>query len=338
MRIRFRRLGPRLTAVLLFWGIVGSGPGWADDTLLMVVNGVPIVDSDIDTALRINFGPKYSELTPEDQQTIRITRGTRARSHVLDRILLTTAAEATGQKVSESDINKKADELEGQFSEGMTLAGYLKGTGLTTEAFRKYSKDQALIDKLSVFKTRHIKPRSKAQIEAYYRLNPDNFKRPERADVRHILISTGDAVSDEQRAEKRAQAEIVRRKLIAAGPDQFGAIAKEHSHCPSKAQAGDLGMIEKGAMVPAFDRAVFSQKVGAIGSVIRTQKGYHIIQVKERFPAENLTLIDAQNDINTLLDYKARNEVMQNYLKQLRLSATVEKPKPEPAAPRKKQP
>jgi len=82
------------------------------------------------------------------------------------------------------------------------------------------------------------------------------------------------------RAAKRELAEKIRKDLI-AGAD-FAEMAQKHSGCPSKQKGGDLGEFPRGKMVPAFDKAAFSQKVNEIGPVVETEFGFHIIQVTEK--------------------------------------------------------
>jgi parvulin-like peptidyl-prolyl isomerase len=87
-------------------------------------------------------------------------------------------------------------------------------------------------------------------------------------------------------------------------------------------------MIEKGAMVPAFDEAAFSQEIGAIGRVVRSPKGYHVLKVVERVPARQVSLKDARDDIEAALLFRARDGAMEGYLGTLRLSARVTTPQP----------
>lgn len=68
---------------------------------------------------------------------------------------------------------------------------------------------------------------------------------------------------------------------IAAGAD-FASVAKEHSSCPSSRDGGNLGTFGRGQMVPEFDTVVFSAPVGEVQGPVRTQFGYHLLEVTSR--------------------------------------------------------
>ncbi|HIQ07054.1 MAG TPA: peptidylprolyl isomerase [Thiotrichaceae bacterium] len=88
------------------------------------------------------------------------------------------------------------------------------------------------------------------------------------ATARHLLVST-----EEQCAELKTK--------IEAGED-FAAVAKEHSSCPSSAQGGDLGSFGPGQMVPEFDKVVFSAPINEVQGPVKTQFGYHLLEVTSR--------------------------------------------------------
>lgn len=89
-----------------------------------------------------------------------------------------------------------------------------------------------------------------------------------RAKARHILVST------EEACEKL-------KKEIEAGAD-FAESARKYSLCPSGKQGGDLGEFGPGQMVKEFDQVVFSAEVGKVQGPVKTQFGYHLVEVTER--------------------------------------------------------
>jgi peptidyl-prolyl cis-trans isomerase D len=126
----------------------------------------------------------------------------------------------------------------------------------------------------------HDSEKNKVQIpetrlKEFYEQNKARFSRPDQVRVRHILLKTGEGKEDAA-VLKQAQ-EIVQR--LRGGAD-FGELAKQYSEDPgSKDNGGDLGFFERGRMVPEFENAAFTQQPNDIGDPVKTQYGYHIIQV-----------------------------------------------------------
>lgn len=89
-----------------------------------------------------------------------------------------------------------------------------------------------------------------------------------RASARHILVATEEACED-------------LKNQIEGGAD-FATLASEHSKCPSGKQGGDLGEFGRGQMVPEFDEVVFSGEVGKVHGPVKTQFGYHLVEVTSR--------------------------------------------------------
>ena len=89
-----------------------------------------------------------------------------------------------------------------------------------------------------------------------------------KASARHILVS-----SEETCKELKSQ--------IEAGTD-FAKLATSHSQCPSGKKGGDLGEFSPGQMVPEFDKVVFSAEVGKDHGPIKTDFGYHLIEITNR--------------------------------------------------------
>lgn len=89
------------------------------------------------------------------------------------------------------------------------------------------------------------------------------------ANARHILVAT--------------EAECLRLKTeIEKGAD-FGEAAKLNSSCPSRTRGGDLGTFTQGQMVPEFDQVVFTGELDKVLGPVKTDFGYHLIQVTKRW-------------------------------------------------------
>ena len=89
-----------------------------------------------------------------------------------------------------------------------------------------------------------------------------------QATARHILVQT-----EEQCNQLRQEIE---------GGADFADIAAKHSQCPSGKNGGDLGAFGPGQMVPEFDTVVFNDEVGVVHGPVKTQFGYHLLEIQSR--------------------------------------------------------
>jgi len=89
-----------------------------------------------------------------------------------------------------------------------------------------------------------------------------------KASARHILVKTEQACED--------------LKTQIEGGTDFAEAAKAHSDCPSGKSGGDLGEFSPGQMVREFDDVVFSAELGKVHGPVRTQFGYHLIEITDR--------------------------------------------------------
>jgi peptidyl-prolyl cis-trans isomerase D len=111
--------------------------------------------------------------------------------------------------------------------------------------------------------------------EYYEQVAPERFQDPERRRARHILIESG---TDDAAAKKKADDVFAQAK---AGGD-FAKLATQYSDDPgSKAQGGELGWSTRESFVKPFAEALFAMQVGEISAPVKTQFGYHVIQLEE---------------------------------------------------------
>jgi peptidyl-prolyl cis-trans isomerase C len=89
-----------------------------------------------------------------------------------------------------------------------------------------------------------------------------------KASARHILVKTEEECND-------------LKKQIAYGAD-FADLAAKHSSCPSGRQGGALGEFAPGMMVKEFDEVVFSADINTVQGPVKTQFGYHLLEVTSR--------------------------------------------------------
>lgn len=153
------------------------------------------------------------------------------------------------------------------------------------------------------------------QIQQYFTAHQSEYSVPEQARSRHVLISVPQGADAKADAAAKAKAEDVLKQLQAGGkwPD----IAKKYSEDPgSKDNGGELGFSQRGRMVPEFDAAIFGQKINDI-KIVKSQFGYHVVQVEERTAAHAQSLSEVLPTIQATLLRQGTAQAQENFAKAL---------------------
>lgn len=153
------------------------------------------------------------------------------------------------------------------------------------------------------------------EIEAYYNAHKSEYSVPEQAKSRHILIKVDPNADAKTVAAAQAKAQDL-LKQIQSGAN-FADLAKKNSDDPgSKDSGGELGFAKRGQMVPEFDNAIFTQKIGD-AKIVKTQYGFHIVQVEERTPAHTQSLAEVLPTIQATLLREKSTAAQDAYAKAL---------------------
>jgi peptidyl-prolyl cis-trans isomerase D len=161
---------------------------------------------------------------------------------------------------------------------------------------------------------------SQQEIKQYYDAHQSEYSVPEQARSRHILIKVAVSADAKTDAAAKAKAEGLLKQI--QGGANFADLAKKNSDDPgSKDSGGELGFTQRGRMVPAFDNAVFTQKIGET-KIVKTQFGYHIIQVEERQTAHTQQLNELLPTIQATLVRQKAAAAEENYARILTVEAT----------------
>jgi len=152
----------------------------------------------------------------------------------------------------------------------------------TVKTMMAVQMDQILAQTLVQELTANLKP-DEAALKAYYDQHKSDF---EQAKARHILIAVkgGTPAKKDKKEltdeEALAKAKEIREKIVKGG--DFAALAKAESDDPGSADKGGEYTVSHNQMVKEFDAAVWGLPIGQVSEPVKTQFGYHIIQVESR--------------------------------------------------------
>jgi len=223
-----------------------------------------------------------------DETVLKVGSATMSESEVLQMLAGTAGGNEmmVGLMLSQSTLKERTD-LVNQMADAIMFSEAAKARGLEMRpdvAFQiKWQTMQLLIQ--AYFQDASTKwDMSGKAMKKYYDTHLGEFVQAPAAHTRQILCgSEADAVN--------AVLEIYRTK-------DFSKVAAEYSRDPNSAQnGGDLGWVEKGTMDPAVDEAIAKAQIGSLVGPVKSEAGWHIIEVMERRPEKQLSYNEASEEV-----------------------------------------
>ena len=248
-------------------------------------------------------------------------------------------------EATDKEINAKKEEIIKKIGSKEEFEKRLKDSDISDERLKKDIANEVRVEKLVKQITGDVKV-SDSDVEKFYKENKAQFTTPERVEVAHILFGTNkedikraiveqdkegklkskdiEAKINEEITKKEALAKDIAQKL-SKNPKQFAEFAKKYSDDTASAQkGGDVGFITKDSVVKEFGDVAFTQKVGTISPLVKTQFGLHLIYVKDRSAGGTQSLASIKNDLKEYLVQTKKAEVFQKYVEGLKNAAKIE--------------
>lgn len=286
------------------------------------VDGVKMTKAQLNAELKKRMEAFKDEIPPEKMEQARAEIRKSLVDDFVLRTLLGKEVAAKKMTATEKEITEIFDGMKAQLPPGMTMDDVIKKNKIDVAKIREEIAMNIKINKL-VEKGLGAKAKvADKEISEFYEKNREKFKTPESVHARHILVSKAPEDKEKALADKKAKAEDLRKKLL--GGADFADLAAKNSDCPSKQSGGDLGTFSRGQMVKPFEDAAFSQEKNAIGPVVETEFGFHIIQVLDRQAAQ-VSKLDGEmkKKISAFLEGQKRQNAFDETVKRLKSAANI---------------
>lgn len=297
----------------------GIAPDMKSGDIVASVDGKILKKSELEASVNDRFNLYKSKVPADKQKELKENIRKQLIELFVTRNILSNEIEKRKITASSEEIKKAIENIKASLPPEKKIDDFFKENKITQD-------DVILAVKVEKFRNmeigKNIKP-SEKEITKFYNENRDKlFNQPESVHARHILVAVGKDDNDKVKAEKKEKIENVRKQLVSGG--NFADLARKYSDCPSKEAGGDLSYIKRGTMVKAFEDAAFSQEKNAIGPVITTEYGYHIVQVLDKKPAKKVALNEVKGKITQFLEQKKTMDAFNEVLKKLRANAKVQ--------------
>ena len=287
------------------------------------INGVEIPEAAVRFELDrlVKF---YSEhMSPKELEAQMSLLRQKACEQAIGARLLIDEANSMSVPVDAAEIDARLQVMIENAGGDDAFAVILKKQNLKRELVVDSIAQGLRVDKLVASVTKDVPEPTQEEISAHFEAHRREYRKPERAQAQHILISPdSDAEEDRQVARSRLS-EI--RECIAEGAAAFADQAAAYSHCPSGQEAGgSLGWVSRGMMVPEFDEVLFSMGVDEVSEIVETSFGFHIICKTAHESDEDVTLEEARERIRDFLIHAARGEAIKAHVDELKKQAVIE--------------
>jgi len=306
---------PNLEGLDLVLDVVPAGP-------VALVNNRPIPSEDFVELYKGELN-RYQQLRPEDtiSDAFRIGLALRCMRILIEKEVLLQEAEKRKVTLTEEFVQEQwakevellGKQLSGGRSEPLSEDEILKQAGATREEAIAQLRKALLVEKMReiIAKESGVTVTDEEVKQQLEQMHKDNARQPDRAHLRQIFVraprqNANGAAALRDDARKKAEDALSR---IQSGR-KFDAVAKEVSDEPFRSKGGDLGPARIDTMPDFMAEAARSLKPGEMSGVIESDFGYHIIELLELIPGEEITFEKAAPFIkNTLLLRKTNRAV-----------------------------
>lgn len=271
------------------------------------VGDTEITVADLDEAFtrRAEGSGAASEIAADESGTVEQNLRAGVLTNLIRTEILRLAAEDRDIEVTDDEIAEQRAQLVEQAGGEEALQQVIDEANVSDAEIEANLRDQVVQNEITAQLAEDV---SNDDVQAAYDEDPQG-QYGEKIEVRHILT------------EKRAEAQDAIDRI--ASGEEFGEVASEVSIDTASAQnGGDLGPVAKGATVPEFEEAAFAADEGEIVGPIKSDFGFHVIEVTGQVPAQEFA--DVESQIRTELESASGGQAFNDYITEFVASLDIQ--------------
>jgi peptidyl-prolyl cis-trans isomerase C len=291
------------------------------EDVIAVVNGTHLTRGD--------FEREMNKIMMQIMQRGRSLEGidgvqleTEVLESMINRELLIQESRTESDRVTETEVNERFDELKADYP-GDEFKNALARSNMSEADVKSRIKEELVLKRYIDVEFARKVTVSDREMKDFYEQHRDLFKEPEQVRASHILIKVDEKATDQERTRAKQQLSEIEERLKKG--EDFAAVAREFSQCPSKANGGDLGYFRRGQMVKPFEDSAFSLKPGQVSPIVTTEFGYHLIKVIDKKPARMVALGDIKDELKDFLKDRKVRENIALHVEKLKKDSRIER-------------
>lgn len=248
--------------------------------VVAIVNGTRLLSDRLDAAVNVLL-PQESFHRNVGGDTLAELRR-RALQQIVDDELQYQDALSSGLVVPEAAVDEALNEVLARYPSQKAFTLALANAGATLADMRRELRRMLLIRAAYGQRVTARCQVDRDEAQHYFQKHPERFLEPERLHIQAITIGADPSGGEKAWSAARERANQVHRLLVAGAA--FDALAQQYSTDATGQAGGDMGLLHRGSLDPAFESVLASLKPGEVGPVVETIYGYHIIRLTEVLP------------------------------------------------------
>lgn len=292
------------------------------EEVLVLVNETPITHRDLQIEMALLDAEMERRNRPlSKHQTAKISR--KLVENLIQRELLHQKAQQKNIKIQERWIDKALADFKAKLKTKNGYKNYLQKATLNETQLKTRIEKGLIVRRLLRREViRQIKV-SEAEMQAFYRNNPEFFQRQEQMRIRQIMIGVDTSDGTSNRGDALVRIQAIQNKIL--GGANFAALALEYSEDNSKTIGGDLGYLEHDQFIKSLADAASTLKTGEVSEIVETRLGFHLIQLVDRIPSSQMAYRNARAKIERTIRRNKENAAAGAYLAALKRQAAIKR-------------
>lgn len=252
------------------------------DKIVAIVNDDIILQSELlQFALNLAFQMRMDPRL--DAEKFKELQNQVLENMINQKILIAKAEEDTikvEDRQVDTVLDQQIDRMIEQVGSVEKLEEYMGAPlGKIKRDFREDVRDNLKVESLKAQKMQKIQI-SRREVDQFYATMKDSLPEfKETVDISHILLN----IKPGKEAEEQAYQKISEIAIRLKSGEDFSELAKQYSEDPgSKTRGGELGFFQRGEFIREFEEVAYELQPGDISGIVKTEHGFHIIQMIER--------------------------------------------------------
>jgi parvulin-like peptidyl-prolyl isomerase len=242
--------------------------------------------------------------------------------NLIEQELFWQAAQHSGVVVTATEVEEAFQATKGAFRSADAFEQRIRLEGFTPGTYRDLVRKQVYARKYAQQVAAAAPAVTDEEIHRFYVDNPGNFRRPEQARVRHIVVNVPPGAGEEVRAARRELAESIAARAQAG--EDFAALARQYSEAPTRQWGGEMDPFARGEAPAPIEAAAFALSPGEVSGVIVSGDSFQVVKLESRSDAVLVTEDAARSAILGHLSAAHARQAIAAEAQRLRASQDVQ--------------